>query len=246
MISSSPDIISSNNNNFCWYRRPRLLYTAVFVWISITGGRFTASFLEAESSSSQSTLKLNSAQIGIILAVQKLVGIFIGSITGIYADKMEQQYPKKGRLYILGFGCFMGTIIFCFHGIHHLFSASSSSSTFFHSVPWFIFLRMLYACSTSLVFPILDGICLDFLKKDHQQQQRSQKKDSDNIDRENDYEDDNSDNNNNNDNRETAATDGYGKERLYGAISWAIANMMIGPILDFPTNTTINLSLIHI
>ena len=31
----------------------------------------------------------------------------------------------------------------------------------------------------------------------------------------------------------TAATDDYGKERLWGAIAWGITNLIIGPILDY-------------
>mmetsp|Transcript_26796 Transcript_26796/g.63900 ORF Transcript_26796/g.63900 Transcript_26796/m.63900 type:complete len:432 (+) Transcript_26796:463-1758(+) len=66
----------------------------------------------------------------------------------------------------------------------------------FDSLPWFILLRILYAIGGCFVFPVMDAICVDFLKKEGRQED-------------------------------------YGKERLYGAISWAFTHLLIGPCLDY-------------
>lgn len=233
-----------------FFSRPRLLYVAVYCWIAATGGRFTATFLESESShggqddESIATNRLDPSQIGLALAIQRFVGVFAGSLTGIWADRLEKMYPNRGRLLVLVIGCCLGSLVFLLHGTHRcLFQDMEPSLTlpsnntsgsgdlnawaareagerettvevprhFFQSFPWFVSLRIAFAICTSLVFPILDGICLDFLKK--QQQQRNVKI--------------------NCDKNQGAATDDYGKERLFGAISWALTNLLIGPMLDY-------------
>jgi Na+/melibiose symporter-like transporter len=170
--------------DFPFWRRPRLLYTTVYVWISVTGGRFMASFLEREAS-------LSPAAIGSLLAVQEATSVIASSFGGMFADWMEQRYPKRGRRWVLGMGSCLGSACFCLHGCNRLFP----SAFFFASLPWYMILRIGFSVSTCLVFPVLDGMCLDFLKR-------------------------------------YATPEEYGKERLFGAISWAITHLLMGPIID--------------
>jgi len=239
-----------------WCRRPRLIYVAVFAWISITGGRFTASFLEAESSwiaaaaaaasavstegedSVSSPAPLDPGQIGTVLAIQRLVSVFVGSVTGIWADRMEARYPKRGRILLLGFSCSLGTLVFLFHGVHRFGIGDTEGRSAFQSFYWFLFLRALYAIVTSSVFPVMDGICLDFLKNDKSTRSRKHRYDSvpDGINR-HDGSEETKDEEPTTPSAAAAvaqedATDDYGKERLYGAISWAVTNLVLGPVLD--------------
>jgi hypothetical protein len=67
--------------------RPRVLYFSVFTWISLTGGRFTAPFLEDQ------VHHWTSAQIGLCLALQQVVGSLTTSWAGSAADRqlLEQD-----------------------------------------------------------------------------------------------------------------------------------------------------------
>lgn len=171
-----------------FWHRPGFLYFTMFTWISITGGRFLAEFLEQEASLSVMT-------IGGLLALQKTVGVLTSSVAGQLADSTEVRFPRRGRVLVVGAGVVMGTFAFCLHGCKHLFGSSSSSS-WFDSLPWYIFLRIVYAIAGSFVNPVMDAICIDFLKRDGRQGD-------------------------------------YGKERLFGAISWATTSLVIGPCLDY-------------
>ena len=172
------------DTDFPFWRRPRLLYTTVFVWISITGGRFLASFLEQEAG-------VSPAAIGSLLAMQDATGIVASSFAGVFADWMERRYPTHGRKLVLGMGSCMGSAFFCLHGCNRIFPNIS----FFSSLPWYMILRVLFSISTCLVFPVVDGMCLDWLKRH-------------------------------------ATPEEYGKERLFGAISWATTHLLMGPIID--------------
>jgi Na+/melibiose symporter-like transporter len=169
--------------DFLW--RPRVLYTTVFLWISITGGRFLAPFLEHEAS-------LSATQIGSLLALHQAMSVLTSSVAGSYADSMERTYPGKGRATVLVLGVCLGGIMFLLHGLGRLFP----TVIFFDSMTWYGGLRIMYSASTSFVFPVIDGMCLEFLKHHSCPQQ-------------------------------------YGKERLYGAISWAVTNLCMAPALDY-------------
>ena len=182
---------NDNNIHFPFWYRPRLLYTSIFIWISITGGRFLASFLEQEAS-------LSPTAIGSLLAVQDFTGILTSSIAGMFADWMERRYPRRGRLLVVAIGSTGGSIFFCLHGCSRIFV----SIPFFTSIIWYMLLRILFAICTSLIFPVVDGICLDFLKR-------------------------------------YATEEEYGKERLFGAISWAITHLALGPLVDHYQNFVI-------
>jgi hypothetical protein len=198
-MSNRPDDSSPNNENRIddairisppaaerrpFRQQPRALYFSVFVWISITGGRFLAPFLEEEGTMTATT-------IGGLLALQKATSVMASSPCAAFADWVEERHPGLGRRYVLGGGVLLGTLCFCSNACRRLFP----TVMIFQSFAWFSLLRILFAVAVSLVFPVLDGVCVDFLKR------HGTPKD-------------------------------YGKERLYGAISWAMTNLVIGPALD--------------
>jgi MFS family permease len=164
--------------------RPRHLYFTVFLWISVTGGRFLAPFLEHEGN-------LSGTAIGALLAVQQAVGVPAASMAGAWADRVERQYPGRGRATVLASGIALGSLLFLLHAL----SRCGVQHSFFASFAWYFGLRVLYAVAVSMVFPVMDGMCLDFLNR-------------------------------------VSTKDDFGKERLYGAISWAIAHLTMAPLLD--------------
>jgi Na+/melibiose symporter-like transporter len=165
--------------------RPRVLYSSIFVWISVTGGRFKAPFLEHEAGFSDSL-------IGITLALQGVISCLLGPWFGSLADSRERLYPHRGRVQALSLGIFVASILFLLSGARHVVSDEWSV---FRSPGWFLGLQILYATCSTLVFPILDGMTIEYLER------HSKRSD-------------------------------YGRERLWGAIFWAVANMILGPLID--------------
>ena len=134
--------------------RPRLLYSAAFAWLAVTGGRFLAPFLEHEADYSDSL-------VGTVLAAQYAVYSILGSVGGSWADSRERQYPNRGRAQVMFAGVVLGSTSFVLHGMCHVVpSVSLFSSNVFHFV-----LRMLWACALSLVMPVIDGMTLAHLEK---------------------------------------------------------------------------------
>jgi Na+/melibiose symporter-like transporter len=170
---------------FQW--RPRSLYFTVFLWISFTQGRFLAPFLEHEAS-------LSASQIGTLLAIHQGTKVLTSSVAGSWADAMERRYPGRGRAIVMALGVTMGALFFLLHGMARI----APQIAFLQSTAWYGLLRICYSASTSFIFPVMDGICLEFLKGQPG----------------------------------TSAKD-YGKERLYGAVSWAVTNLFMGPGLDY-------------
>lgn len=152
--------------------RPRWLYASVFSWISLVGGRFLAPFLE-------NVCDLSTSQIGLCLALQAALATLLGSHCGALADRLERQQPGKGRARVILVGIVLGTLCFLSHAIW--------THAWQHIV-----IQMGFAACSSLVFPVLDGLTLDFLED------RSE----------------------------------YGKERLWGAVTWAVASVTAAPLLD--------------
>ncbi len=167
--------------------RPGYLYFSIFIWLVSTGGRFSANFLEDVAS-------FNDSMIGITFAVQMLISSFLGSVGSIYADRLELKYPNKGRLLVLASGLFLSTVIFMMHGIVRFFADEYEQHLLF--VGFHFAIRVGCACFYSIIFPILDGVTLSYLKS-----------------------------------RDGSVS--YGKERLFGAVAWAISSILIGPLLDY-------------
>jgi MFS_1 like family len=170
--------------------RPRLLFSSIFVWISITGGRFLSTLLQDAG--------LTDSEIGVCFALQTVTQSLLSSFAGSYADAYERRYPGQGRTRILMAGILCGSFFFLLQGLHHIWPAGNHHFVV-NSVAWHVSLRVLYAGSTSLVFPVLDGLTLDFLS--HQSDGHGKAD--------------------------------FGKERLHGAIWWAITNLVMGPSLDW-------------
>jgi Na+/melibiose symporter-like transporter len=168
--------------------RPRILYATLFVWISITGGRFLAPFLEHEA-------QLSSSQIGLFLGVQQCIGVPVSSLGGVWADSLERKHPGRGRALVMALGVATGGLFFVLHGAGRL---AAEESSVFRSVPWYFILRVLFSFSVAIIFPVVDGMCLAFLEKEP-----------------------------------GCSPDDYGKERLYGAYTWAITNIILAPCLDY-------------
>jgi MFS family permease len=204
--------------------RPRYLYIAVFFWISVTGGRFLAPFLEHEAvknhdprrTSSINATGMTAETIGLCLAMQVAISTATGSLAGSWADSREERCPGKGRAQVMALGISMASICFLLHGIRFIFvlpsrpdddtagsaTATTSSSSLlvdFYSSPAYHFgLRMIIAFFSAFVFPVLDGMTISFLQ-----------------------------------NHPHLAVEDYGKERLWGAISWAITNMVLAVLIDW-------------
>lgn len=171
-----------------WYRRPRILYGVIFVWLAISGGRFVTPFLEHECRST-------AAEIAGLFAVQQLVGIPANSWAGRFADAMEVRHPGTGRAMTVAVGTSLGTFVYLMHGMSRLVLDDNEgySASWTLTFSWFAWLRVFYAVAVSLVCPVIDGMCLQFLREKQQD---------------------------------------YGKERLWGAITWALTNAALGPLLD--------------
>lgn len=164
--------------------RPRLLYSAIFPYIAVTGGRFMAPFLEHEA-------HFSDTMIGATLAMQMAIMSLCSSIGGAYADERERQLPLRGRAQVMMWGVSCGNILFLLHGLSYMLP----SWNWLTSPAWHVTLRCLYAASLSFVFPVLDGLTLAHLERGD-------------------------------------SSFNYGKERLHGAIWWAVACLIVGPLVD--------------
>ena len=188
--------------------QPRVLYFAVFTFFSLSGGRFTATFLEHELKFSQNWM------ISTAMAVQILASSTCSSWLGSLADSLEEWRGSNGRLQIMALGLLLSTMATLLHVLGRLLWMQPSTTTldtdddYFlqediqnHPYPkslfvYHLFLRALFAIGTTACSPVLDGLTLARLEDDARDSSE------------------------------------YGKERLYGAVSWGIANVFFGPAID--------------
>jgi MFS family permease len=192
--------------------RPGILFLVIFIWLVCNGGRFTATFLE-------DVAQFNESLIGLTFALQILFGSVFAGFGSIKADQLEMSHPRKGRLLFLIVSIVLGTIGFMLHFvIYYYFNRNQYQQNYgidergegeeddivavhdFESshgaIIGHIIARIINSVFSALLFPIVDGISLTYLKESH-----SNAKD-------------------------------YGKERLFGAIGWAVASVLIGPCID--------------
>lgn len=134
--------------------RPRLLYISSFLWLTVVGGRFLAPFLEHEGG-------LTAPQIGVCLAVQQAAITLMTTPGGTVADGLEAKYPGYGRVAVVCLGVLTSTGSFLLHGVAHFVPGMSV----FTSVAWHAALQGLHGMAVSLVFPVLDGLTVDFLER---------------------------------------------------------------------------------
>lgn len=92
--------------------RPGWVFGCVFVWVSFTNGRFLAPFLEQEIGMTPKT-------IGICLAAQSIIMTVGGTLVGPWADQREARFPGRGRTELLTFGVVTGTICALLHSLRH-------------------------------------------------------------------------------------------------------------------------------
>lgn len=187
--------------------QPRVLYFAVFTFFSLSGGRFTATFLEHELKFSQNWM------ISTAMAVQILASSTCSSWLGGLADSLEERRGSNGRLQIMALGLLLSTVATLLHILGRLLWMQPSATLdtdddYFveddsqnHPYPkslfvYHLFLRALFAIGTTACSPVLDGLTLARLEDDARDSSE------------------------------------YGKERLYGAVSWGIANVFFGPAID--------------
>jgi hypothetical protein len=111
---------------------------------------------------------------------------------GHLADKRELKCPNYGRAQLLSIGIIFGIIFFSLHGANYIWP----SCQYLNSWHWHFAIQCMYACCLGILFPVIDGMTLAFLRK------------------------------------HTGDSKDYGKERLYGAICWGIANLVFGPLID--------------
>ena len=136
------------------YYRPRYLYFSFFVWISTTGGRFLAPFLEHQG-------RLPAATIGVVLGLQSIVSMVLSSWGGSWADERERRRPGQGRVQVMACGIIGGAICCLLHAVSYISSAPVFASPWWHGG-----LQLVYAACFILTIPILDGVTIQFLE-DH-------------------------------------------------------------------------------
>ena len=160
---------------------PRILYVVVFGWLSWTGGRFTAPFLQKE-------VDFSETQVGVALAIQNLLMSLMATPSGHLADRWQRK-RDHGRIHVLQLGMLLSTCAFLGHWLPGRILPDMG-------FPYHLFLRVLYAIGIAMVMPVVDGITLAHFEANGMDRSL------------------------------------YGRERLFGAVSWMVAHGLIGPIID--------------
>ena len=185
--------------------RPRVLYFAVFVFHSLSGGRFTSTFLEHQLGF---TTKRISTAMSIQLLVSNVCKPWLGKVADSWEASFDEGRGNTGRLRVMSLGLLLSTVAMLSHGlgsiiystktIHDIGDIETDDTNL--QLPLYIYhiiLRVFFVLGTGACGLALDGLTLAQLERQG-------------IDKNN-----------------------YGKERLYGAISWGISHVLLGPIFDF-------------
>ena len=185
--------------------RPRVLYFAVFVFYSLTGGRFASTFLEHE-------LGFSAKWISITMSIQLLVSNVCKPWLGKVADSWEASFHggrgNTGRLRVMSLGLLLSTVAMLSHGLGRIINPTKKKYDFGDietedtniQLPLYIYhviLRVFFVLGTGACGLALDGLTLAQLERQG-------------IDKNN-----------------------YGKERFYGALSWGISHVFLGPVVEF-------------
>ena len=144
--------------------KPRHLYFSLFSYYALSGGRFTAPFLEHQ-------LKLDENwMIGLALALQILVGSVCSPFFGILADKWYAESNEcHGRLAIMLGGMVVSLVATLLHSIPLMIAQRHEYEDTSITTPvlmYHLILRCINAMALSATSPVLNGLTLARLQKD--------------------------------------------------------------------------------
>ncbi|KAL3826850.1 hypothetical protein ACHAXA_005692 [Cyclostephanos tholiformis] len=185
--------------------RPRVLYFTTFVFYSLSGGRFTATFLEHQLKFTDNWM------ISAAMAVQLLASSLGKPWLGGMADSWEASSValgknNAGRLRIMSLGLLMSTVATLSHSLGGLYTPAHWSELTDESRPshlplmlfvYHLILRIIFVLGTGACALALDGLTLAQLEQ------------------------------------EGTDKNHYGKERMYGALSWGVSHVLLGPVIDY-------------
>ena len=199
--------------------RPRVLYFAIFIFYSFSGGRFTATFLEHQLHFSENWMI--SAAVASQLLTSSLCKPWFGGVADSWeasSQGVDGNNIYSGRLRVISLGLLTSTVATLLHGLGTYYmqwniTNNINQSNAFDQVDdtttdeyqsriplpllaYHLILRIVFALGTAACSPALDGLTLAQLERDG-------------IDKQN-----------------------YGKERMYGALSWGISHILLGKVID--------------
>jgi MFS family permease len=94
--------------------RPRVLYFAVFVFHSLSGGRFTSTFLEHQLGF---TAKRISTAISIQMLVSNVCKPWLGKVADSWEASVDEGRGNTGRLRVMSLGLLLSTVAMLSHGL---------------------------------------------------------------------------------------------------------------------------------
>lgn len=182
--------------------RPRVLYCSLFVWNTVTVGKFIAPLLQTLSS------KFTDSTVGLTFSIQYGIVALLASWGGALADCAERRsslHWGRGRLLVLAGSVLLGTIAFLGHALPDYLGYNEQliagddvdGDSWDYVLLWHILMRFIYAVSMAICAPALDGLALAHL-----------------------------------DTMEGATQEEFGKERMYGAIFWGLGSLANGLGID--------------
>eukprot|EP00586_Coscinodiscus_wailesii_P006944 CAMPEP_0172491788 /NCGR_PEP_ID=MMETSP1066-20121228/22655_1 /TAXON_ID=671091 /ORGANISM="Coscinodiscus wailesii, Strain CCMP2513" /LENGTH=437 /DNA_ID=CAMNT_0013261003 /DNA_START=104 /DNA_END=1413 /DNA_ORIENTATION=- len=208
--NNDDDDDNNNNNNHKTpspprrHPRPRLIYAVIFTWLASCGGRFTAPFLENQA-------RFTDAQTGMALAAQMACCSLVAPLGGALADARERSDGERhGRVGVMILGVVLGTVSFLGHGVvrYYYLGDGSKSSSLSGSGGGSSWVMIVWHFGLRLFYAVALGLIMPVL--DGLTLAYLKKVEAwgggENAD--------------------------YGSERLHGAIWWAVANIIIGPLID--------------
>lgn len=138
--------------------RPRLLYSTIFIWNTLTLGKFTAPLLQKLSP------RFSDSMIGITFALQYAIVACLAGWGGAFADAQERKCSTwgLGRLKVLSWALALGTLAFLGHGVPEYMNDQFPDSSTVVMV-WHIAMRCIFAVSMGVMAPCLDGLALAHL-----------------------------------------------------------------------------------
>lgn len=145
--------------------RPRLLYCPLFVWNTITVGKFIAPFLKTLSP------RFSDSIIGVTFALQYGIVACFAGYGGSIADGAERRSSSWGwgRLQVLAMAVTIGSLSFLGHILpsYCIDEGIGNESNFrwdFELI-WHVAMRCLYAASMAVAAPTIDGLSLAHLDR---------------------------------------------------------------------------------